>query len=189
MIVIVSLSLLLSIVILHRSFQRQSAEVVFYSFLVLGIGCTAYLPLAVYIPAYWLVMANYLRSMSLKKFSASLLGMAVPFCYLGVYLLYKYNGTVGDWGLSTLNIKADIEVPHVMLWVILVTLIAAMGRVYMFRVWQQKKVSTRLKYNSVIALIVFTLILAIIFPPHGAVLLGLLIALTLYSLWMLSPLY
>lgn len=70
--------ILLSVAALFKCYERADAALhVFHSYLCLGVAICLMPSLTIYIPLYWFFIAGYLRAMSLRNMSASILALAL----------------------------------------------------------------------------------------------------------------
>ena len=84
-----------AVALLFHTYQdRQSPGFTFYAFLCLSLASMAAVQVLYLVPLLWLLMATHLLSLSWRSWMASLLGLATPYWFALVYVLY-----LGDFGL------------------------------------------------------------------------------------------
>lgn len=65
--------------LLFRTYQSRAPQgYAFHAFLCIGLGTLIFPRLLLFVPFYWLAMLVQLRSLTLRSFTASLLGLALP---------------------------------------------------------------------------------------------------------------
>lgn len=180
-----SILITLAIVTLNHSCQAKAPGIVFYAFVAIGIANVIYIETAIYVPMLWAVMTLCLNVMSLRTFSASLLGMAVPWVFFAA-LCYLLNGQPISSAIVT-PARDVMSKSQVVIGVAIIAIIVLASYIYLTRVWRKRKVVARLKYYSTLFVTAITLILSVAFPVHGITLLAVATLTTLYGLWILSP--
>ena len=76
-----------------RCFQnREAAGMTFYTFLLVGLGSLAEVHAFWLVPLYWLTMAGTIYCMSWRTFSASLLGLLLPYWFGAAWIAYAEAG-------------------------------------------------------------------------------------------------
>ena len=72
------------------AYQNPSAAgYTFYAYVCIGIASTVFIQILFFVPLLWLLHKIKLLSMTRKSFWASLLGLLVPYWFMGVYAVYK----------------------------------------------------------------------------------------------------
>lgn len=176
-----------AIVTLNHSCQAKALGIVFYAFVALGLANVIYIETVVYVPVLWVVMTLCLNAMSWRTFSASLLGMAVPWLFAAaIYYLNDYQTLSNALVTSARDVLTKTQV---VVSAVIIALIALASYIYLTQVWRKRKVVARLRYYSTLIVTTLTLILSIIFPTHGMTLLAVAALTTLYGSWILSPYY
>ena len=90
---------------LFRTYQQPMPVAdVFHAFLLLSLGSIFYAPLLIFVPFYWWYLLVFMRSMSLRVFSASIVGAILPFWFWVGWLLWQEDLSPFEvwWGQMTL---------------------------------------------------------------------------------------
>ena len=69
--------------------DSSAAGYTFYAYVCIGIASTVFIQILFFVPLLWLLHKTKVLSMSRKSFWASLLGLFVPYWFMGVYDVYK----------------------------------------------------------------------------------------------------
>ena len=178
---IVELCFIASYTTLLRSYQdRGSTGWVFYTFVCLGLGSIVNVHLLYYVPVLWILMASYLRSMSIRTLIASILGLLVPYWFAAVYFIYDGDFTVPENHFSQLitfenPLDFSVLTPNQLIVVSFVVIMAIVGIVHYLRTSFNDKIRIRMYYDSFILVDIITLIFLILQPQHFDMLLRILI--------------
>lgn len=90
---IVQLCLVASMLPLYQTYQdKTSVGLIFYTFLLLGIGSVVQVKILWFVPLYWIIMTAFIYSLSFKTFMASIIGIILPYWCISAWLLWKENG-------------------------------------------------------------------------------------------------
>lgn len=90
---IVQLCLVASMLTIYQTYQDyQAVGLDFYTFLILSLGSLFDVRILWFVPIYWLFMAFFVYSMSLRTFLASLFGLILPYWCVSAWLLWKEEG-------------------------------------------------------------------------------------------------
>lgn len=172
-----------SLLLLYDSYQdRTAAGLIYYSFLLLGIGSIAEVRLLFYLPVFWLTMAALIYSFSWRTFLASLLGLLTPYWFLTGWILYQ---DAGDF-ISLLNHfapLADFQFPPEyeglpqtrLLCFATVFLLCATGSIHFLRQSFHDKIRVRQIYYSFMLLGSYAVLMAALQPQHSTLALRMLI--------------
>ncbi len=108
---IVQLCLVASLLTIFQTYQdRQSTGLIFYTFLLLGLGSLFDVRTLWLVPVYWILMALFVYSFSFKTFLASLVGPLLPYWCVSAWLLWREDGDFSYFP-SHFSPLWDIEFP------------------------------------------------------------------------------
>lgn len=153
---IVELCFIAAYTTLLRSYQdRQATGWVFYTFVSLGLGSMVNVHLLYFVPVVWVLMLTFLRSMSLRTFLASLMGLLVPYWFAAVFFIYEGSFDVPEQHfrqLVTYGGLCDFSVlqPHQLFILAFVVAMAVTGIVHYLRTSYNDKIRIRMYYDSFI---------------------------------------
>jgi len=69
--------------------DSSAAGYTFYSYVCIGIASMVFIQILFFVPLLWLLHKTKVLSMTRKNFWASLLGLLLPYWFMGVYAVYK----------------------------------------------------------------------------------------------------
>lgn len=69
--------------------DSSAAGYTFYSYVCIGIASMVFIQILFFVPLLWLLHKTKVLSMTRKSFWASLLGLLLPYWFMGVYAVYK----------------------------------------------------------------------------------------------------
>ncbi|MBQ7472092.1 MAG: hypothetical protein IJS97_06675 [Prevotella sp.] len=156
---------------------------VFFSFLFIGIASIFFVPMLFYLPLLWILLGANVLALSLRNFCASLLGILLPFWVVGSYALYAdrlsefgdYCLTIGS--LGPLFDYSQIALPQIISFAFVVVLLLT-GTVHFLRNSYRDKIRTRMIYESLITIGLFTVLFILAQPQHYNTLMRVLIVVT-----------
>lgn len=180
---IVGLCFIASYTTLLRSYQdRGAAGWIFYTFVCLGLGSIVNIHLLYYVPIVWILMMSYLRSMSVRTFVASLLGLLVPYWFASVYFIYIGDFSVPEKRLvelvtfeNPLDMSTMAIQPNQIFVLAFVVILAIVGIIHYVRTSYNDKIRIRMYYDSFILVDVLTMVFLLLQPQHFDMLLRILI--------------
>lgn len=161
-----------SLAALFRSYQdKEAAGKVFAAFLCLGTGSLFCAHLLYYVPVVWLLMAAFLRSMSIRTLSASVLGTALPYWFATVIMGYmdKLGALAGHLAqLADTSHAGDFSHLSATEWAAtaLITAAAVTGIVHYRRQCLGDKIRTRMLYDCFITTFIASAALLAALPRH-----------------------
>ncbi len=147
-----------SIATLFGSYQdKQAAGLTFYAFLCLSLGSLFCVHLLYYIPVMWLLMAAFIRSISVRTVVASVLGMALPYWFAIPVMAYagKLDALAAHLRqLAELDGTGDFSRLTACHWttIALVTVAAVTGIIHYRRQCLGDKIRTRMLYNCFVTI-------------------------------------
>lgn len=170
----IQLFLIASLLNLYRCYQDQaSTGWSFYAFLCIGLASVIDIHVVYLLPAYWLIMARNLYSMSWRTFLASVIGVITPYWFLLAWLLF-----LGEEGwqlaidhftaLSDLRFPIDYTVLSLqrILFFVLIVALGITGAIHFVRTSSRDKIRTRQLYYSFILLGMMATLLLAVQPQH-----------------------
>lgn len=87
-----SMCLVLGYILLFTSYQDQQATgKVFYAFLVYGIASMAQVHILYFVPLLWIFMGKHLSLLTMRTWTASVIGLLTPYWMIGSWLIYHYG--------------------------------------------------------------------------------------------------
>lgn len=158
--------------ILLRSYQDKRAPgIVFYAFSCLGIASTAFVQILYFIPFMWILMASNMMAISKKMFCASILGILVPYWFIGGYQLWTgeldylqlHFGELAAF--STLFDYSMLDAGRIVT-IAAVAFLAIIGTVHFLRNSYLDKIRTRMIYEMFITINSLTAVFIILKPQH-----------------------
>ena len=169
--------------VLYRSYQdRKGMPWIFYSFMILSLASIAFVQILYYVPAIWLIMAFNLRSMNIRTFSASILGLITPYwiyggyCAIGNHLddVYSHIVELGNFAPVDTNMFTHIG-EHQIITFAFISLLAITAIIHYKRRSYMDKIRVRMIFDSFITIAILTLIFMILQPQHADILTKILI--------------
>lgn len=166
------LLLIASVTTIFRTYRNRLATgMVFYSFAAISLCSIFYIQTLFFAPVLWLTMAVFLQSMSIRSFMASLFGLAAPYWFLSVFLIY--NGTWTEEA-SRIAAIAHFSTPfdfsgidlHQTITIVFVEVVALIGIIHYHRKRTGDKIRTRMLYNCFTTIWVAATALFLLQPEH-----------------------
>ncbi len=157
------------IFLLHAYQDVRAAGWVFYAFAALSLASIPFVHVLYLVPLLWIILGTNILALSLRTFLASLLGLMVPYWFIGAYAIVFQHL---DWlaahfmALAHPGAVFDLTVlnDHQALTFIFMMIITALGSVHFLMFSYQDKIRTRMIYEMFITLSVCCLLLMLIFP-------------------------
>jgi len=164
-----ALCLILSFFCLFSSYgERDAGGQVCYAFALVGLGslfCPQFILIAL---AFWISMLWQLRTMSLRHFWASLLGLCLPYWIYGAW--HVWHSTLMEW-LDTLVAQWQFEMPcyqglplSVVASFALLAGLTLIALIHYLRTAYNDKIRVRMLYYTIITVLMVVL-LALVFHP------------------------
>ena len=166
---------------LFRAYQdKQASGPVFYAFLCIGIASTIFIQIAFYVPILWILLAVNILAFSNRTFWASVLGLIVPYWFIGGY--HAYTGEINQLARHFTNMAQfgplfdySAITEHQIVTFAYVVLIAAIGIIHYLRNSFADKIRTRMLYELFITMCVGSIVFMILQPQYYEILMGILI--------------
>ena len=157
------------IFLLHAYQDVRAAGWVFYAFAALSLASIPFVHVLYLVPLLWIILGTNILALSLRTFLASLLGLMVPYWFIGAYaIVFQHlDGLAAHFvALAHPGAVLDLTVlnDHQALTFIFMMIITALGSVHFLMFSYQDKIRTRMIYEMFIALSVCCLLLMLIFP-------------------------
>lgn len=178
---IVELCLVATYITLFRTYQdRESSGWTFYAFLCVGLSSLLYVHTLYYVPLLWLLMATRLSSFSWRTFAASLLGLATPYWFAALYIVFTADtGIIATHftSLWTFGSLADIFSLNIsqIATIVLILVLSSIGIVHYLRTSYNDKIRIRMFYSCFIAVDAVSVAFIVLQPQHYDLLIRLLI--------------
>jgi len=175
----VQLCLTASYMALFACYQDKRARgKMFYAFFFIGLASTLFIHILFFVPLLWLIMPGKLMAFSHKMFWASVLGLAAPYWFLSGYCLLTGNM---EWladhlaGIASLRLPGLPDLPDTAMLITtgFVFILAATGTVHYLRNSYGDKIRTRMIYEILMIMNVFTALFIIVQPQYSGMLLPL----------------
>ena len=159
---------------------RDSARILFFAFLAIGIVSTFFVQILFYVPFLWLLTATNLRTLRVKSFLASFLALITPYWFYGTYLLLQHQSDILFSHFSGLIHFQPIQIPpsltqHQLITLTFIILLAIIGIIHFLRHSYLDKIRTRMLYEIFITIDILSIIYILLQPQHYNILLTLII--------------
>lgn len=161
-----------SYIALFRTYQdHHSAGWTFYTFLCVGAGSVAYVHILYYVPVLWLLMAARLGSLNGRSLAASLIGLATPYWFAMLYVVYTGDfATAGEhfaqlWQFGRTADFSTFGLPQ-LLTLALVVALSVTGTVHYIRTSYKDRIRIRMFYGCFITANLTTLVFLLLQPQH-----------------------
>lgn len=179
----IQLCFITALLLILRTYQDKKAPgTVFYAFICIGIASTMFIQILFFVPLLWILMASNMMAISARMLFASLLGLAVPYWFLAGY--WVYTGTpemlaehfikIAEFGplfCNSLDTHRTVTLAYI-------SLLAVTGIIHYLRNSYMDKIRTRMIYEMIITVTIFTILFIILQPQHTDQLIGILIICT-----------
>jgi hypothetical protein len=168
----VQLCLVASMLTIYQTYQDyQAVGLDFYTFLILSLGSLFDVRILWFVPVYWLFMAFFVYSMSLRTFFASLFGLILPYWCVSAWLLWKEEGDFSyfvDHFIPLWHFQFPVDYTsthpiHIAVLVFLVILTLT-GVIHFIRTSYNDKIRIRQIYYSFMFINFVTLVFMILQP-------------------------
>lgn len=181
---IVQLSFIAFFLFFFRAYQdRDDAGDVFYAFAALGLGSLVFVKVLWLVPVFIILLGTNVLALSGRTFCASLLGVSLPYWFVGAWSLME--GSPWAWldhfaglkpalplfDLTTLDIHRTITFA-------IVAVLAVTGIIHFLRNSYRDKIRIRMIYETLIVVTLCLLFLILLQPQHFDPLLSMLIVTT-----------
>ena len=157
------------IFLLHAYQDGRGAGWVFYAFAALSLASIPFVHVLYLVPLLWIILGTNILALSLRTFLASLLGLMVPYWFIGAYaIVFQHLDWLGAHFVALAHPGAVFDLTvlndHQVLTFIFLMIIAALGSVHFLMFSYQDKIRTRMIYEMFITLSVCCLLLMLVFP-------------------------
>lgn len=158
--------------LLYKTYQEQEATgKTYYAFLCMGLASLANVHVLYYVPALWMLMGLFLKSLSVKNILASILGVLTPY-WLGIgYLTY-----IADYSMLTehvakftaFNAPFDFSILSLQQITTLgfTVVLAATGIIHYLNTSFYDKIRIRMMYYCFICMTILTAMFIVVQPQH-----------------------
>ena len=171
----------LFLMFLFASYQdKTAADKVFYAFMCMGIASVLFVQILFMVPLMWFLMLNNLMSMGRRTFAASIMGVLVPYWFIGGYLLMKGDLSFFAEHFSQIlyfGMPFDFSAFSTPQWVafVLPVLLSATGMVHYLRSSNRDKIRTRMFLETISATNLMVIVFILLQPVHFVQLLPVLV--------------
>ncbi len=169
---------------LFRAYQDpQASGSVFYAFAAIGLASTVWVHALLLVPVLWIVLGNNILAFSGRTFVASILGLLVPYWFLGAWMLFTGNVHFLNDHFSPLLtvvnpfVSYPADIPH-LLTAAFVLLLALVGGIHFILYSYLDKIRTRMLYEALITIDAFLFVCMMLQPQHLDALLAMAIVTT-----------
>lgn len=157
------------IFLLHAYQDVRAAGWVFYAFAALSLASIPFVHVLYLVPVLWIILCTNILAFSLRTFLASLLGLMVPYWFIGAYdIAFQHLDSLAAHFVALAHPGAAFDLTilndHQALTFIFLMIIAALGSVHFLMFSYQDKIRTRMIYEMFITLSACCLLLMLVFP-------------------------
>lgn len=157
------------IFLLHAYQDGRAAGWVFYAFAALSLASIPFVHVLYLVPVLWIILCTNILAFSLRTFLASLLGLMVPYWFIGAYdIAFQHLDSLAAHFVALAHPGAAFDLTilndHQALTFIFLMIIAALGSVHFLMFSYQDKIRTRMIYEMFITLSACCLLLMLVFP-------------------------
>lgn len=170
--------------LLFQTYQdKRAMGMIFYAYAMLGIGSIFWVRLLWLVPVFWILMATNILAFSGRTFFASILGLVLPYWFLGGY--YFLTGQIAMLGAhfaDILNVGPlfafELLDLHHFVTMGFVFLLGILGIVHFLRNSYKDKIRIRMYYEAFIVIELVLMAAIIVFPKMADPIMALLITTT-----------
>lgn len=170
--------------LLFQTYQdKRAMGMIFYAYAMLGIGSIFWVQLLWLVPLFWILMATNILAFSGRTFFASILGLVLPYWFLGGYYFLTGQITMlGEHFADILNVGPLFALGlldlHHFVTIGFVFLLGILGMVHFLRNSYKDKIRIRMYYEAFIVIELVLMAAIIVFPKMADPLMALLITTT-----------
>lgn len=170
--------------LLFQTYQdKRAMGMIFYAYAMLSIGSIFWAQLLWMVPLFWILMATNILAFSGRTFFASILGLILPYWFLGgYYFLTGRIGTLAAHFAGMLNVGTPFAIEtfdtHHIVTIGFIFLLGIVGMVHFLRNSYKDKIRIRMYYEAFIVIELVLMAAVIVFPRMADPLTALLIATT-----------
>lgn len=155
----------------HCYQDRYAQGTVFYAFLLIGIASLLFIQIVFFVPLLWLLLGVNLMAFSMRNLGASILGLLTPWWFLASYYMFvgdpgaipSYVVDIQRFDVPFQNIPPDA---HRIITFAFVSLTAVIGTIHFLRNSYKDKIRTRMIYEMLITLTLYTFLFIVLQPRH-----------------------
>lgn len=170
--------------LLFQTYQdKRAMGMIFYAYAMLGIGSIFWVRLLWLVPVFWILMATNILAFSGRTFFASILGLVLPYWFLGGY--YFLTGQIAmlrEHFVDILNVGPlfafELLDLHHFVTMGFVFLLGILGIVHFLRNSYKDKIRIRMYYEAFIVIELVLMAAIIVFPKMADPIMALLITTT-----------
>ena len=158
--------------VLFQSYQnKQAVGITFYTFLLISAASIAFVQVRFFLPLIWLLMSTNLLSLSWRTWSASLLGLAVPYWFWACWQLWTDDlALLVDHFtvLGNLQFPANYDAQNLNQWLtfVFVSVLAIIGTIHYIRKSYLDKIRIRMFFGIFIWMDLLSAIFLVAQPQY-----------------------
>lgn len=155
----------------HAYQDRTASGWVFYAFFAIGMASTVFVQVLFFVPILWVLLAVNILAFSGRTFCASLLGLVMPYWFVGAY--YVCIGSFTPFIQHFVNIAKfarlfdySLVSEHQIVTFAFLVVISFVGIVHFLRHSYNDKIRTRMLYEVFITIDVCCMVFIVLQPQH-----------------------
>ncbi len=160
------------LILFHCYQDRKAAGQTFYAFMCLGISSLFCVQIIYFIPIVWILMAAFIRSISVRTLVASVIGIIMPYWLAAAIMLYtggfdRLASHIGQ--LAVTDGLFDFTALQIHHWITLalIAVTAVTGMVHYKRQCLNDKIRTRMFYNCFITMDLASAAFFVLLPQNA----------------------
>lgn len=166
--------------IFHAYQDKRATGWVFYAFFCIGLASTLFIQILFFVPILWILLAFNVLAISGRTLCASILGLMMPYWFLGGYYVYINNyDTFINHFVEIANFSSLFDYSgvnqHQIITFAFIAILALTGTVHFFRNSYNDKIRTRMIFEVFITLDICSIIFLILQPRHYDILMHIII--------------
>jgi len=149
----------------------------FYAYLCIGLASVMYIHILFFLPVLWIIMASNLLAMSIKTFSASVLGIITPYWFMLAF--YAATDNIDGFAAHFMSMAEFGQIcdytlldAHKAVTIAFILTAAVIGTIHFLRTSSSDKIRTRMLHEVFITVNTTALVFLVLQPQHYDILLG-----------------
>ncbi len=143
---------------------------VFFAYAMIGVVSLFFVQILFFVPFLWVMMVVWMRSLSLRGFVASIMGIAVPYWFWGIYCLYTLDAmpiASHFVALATFQpLCSGLFEPHLLTALVVLTIVDAIGIAHFLRHSSDDNIKCRMLHFTLMTIGILCLIFLVLQPQH-----------------------
>lgn len=166
--------------VFHAYQDRQSTAWSFYSFICLGVASTVFIQILFLVPLLLIIHRTKIMALSTRTFFAALIGLIIPYWFLGAYYLYTHQSdrliehVVSIAQFQPLFDYSGITTQQLLTFAFIVV-VFIIGTVHFLRNSYNDKIRIRMIYETFIFVNIGCIVFLVLQPQHNDILTRLII--------------